>query len=147
MDVVAIGGVIEAVKTLAGMAKTTAEAVVDEKQREKLYEIRQGLMELQARVLDDQLTRMELVAELERTRNELSELKAQKANLDAYSLTEVAPGRFVFRAANKEPSHFACPNCRGTHGRISVLQVASGYGYDGADTRYWCTACSFELFV
>lgn len=147
MDVATITGVIEAVKTLTAMTKATADAIGDEKQREKLYEIRQGLMDLQARVLDDQVSRMELVSELDKVRKELAAEREKKAALADYELAEVAKGRFVYRSKSATPAHFACPNCRTVHGLTAVLQTQPGYGVDGEETRYWCTACKFDLFV
>lgn len=90
---------------------------------------------------------MQIVAELDSTKTELATLKAQKAALDEYELFSVAPGRFVFCSKGGHPAHFACPNCRNTHGRINILQVESGYGDDGRQKRYQCTACSFDLFA
>lgn len=147
MDIATIAGVIEAVKTLTAMTKATADAIGDEKQREKLYEIRQGLMDLQARVLDDQISRMELVSELDQVRQELAAEREKKAALADYELAEVAAGRFVYRSKSAIPAHFSCPNCRTTQGLTAVLQVQPGYGYNGEETRYWCTACQFDMFV
>lgn len=147
MDMTAVGGVIGTVKTLAGMTKAMADAIGDEKHREKLYEIRQGLMDLQARVLDDQMSRMALVAELDSVKQELAAHKAKKAALDEYELVEIARGRLVYRSKTTEPRHFACPNCRSVHQLVGLLQVESGYGTDGRETMYKCTACTFQLFV
>lgn len=147
VDLAAIGGVVEAVRALSNMTKATAEAIADERQREKLYEIRQGLMDLQARVLDDQMSRMELVAELDRARKELAAERDKKAALDQYELVELAPGRMVYRSKTSEPRHFACPNCRSVHQLVGILQVDTGYGSDGTETKYRCTACTFRLFV
>jgi hypothetical protein len=149
MDIAAVGGAIGAVKALVGMTKATAEAIVDEKQREKLYEIRSGLMDLQERVLEDQQSRMELLKKVDELGKELSSLKAKRSQLDDYELAEVKPGRLVYKAKQREgvPAHFACPNCFTVHGLIGVLQVEPGYGHDGRETRYKCTACSFDIFV
>jgi len=147
VDLVSIGGVIEAVKALSSMTKAAADAIADEKQREKLFEVRQGLMELQARVLDDQMTRIGLVSELDKVKQELAAERTKKAALDDYELVELAKGRMAYRSKIAKPTHFACPNCRSVQGVVGVLQVESGYGIDQNETRYWCTACKFDLFV
>lgn len=147
VDVVSMAGVIDAFKALTSITKATADAIADEKQREKLYEIRQGLMDLQARVLDDQMARMGLLAEIDRLKKELAAEQEKKAALDEYELVELDRGRFVYRSRTLRPPHYACPNCRSVHGLVGILQVESGYGYGGGETRYRCTACKFELFV
>lgn len=149
MDIATLGGAIGAVKTLVGMTKATAEAIIDEKQREKLYEIRAGLMDLQERVLEDQQGRMELLAQLENITKERDSLKLKKSKLDDYELFAIQAGRHVYRAKPKEgaPEHFACPNCITSAENASVLQVENGYGSDGNETRYWCTLCTFQIFV
>jgi hypothetical protein len=149
MDIGAVGGAIGAVKTLVGMTKATADAIIDEKQREKLYEIRSGLMDLQEKVLEDQQSRMELLTQLETITKERDSLKDKKSKLDDYELFSVGPGRHVFRAKPQigTPDHFACPNCITSTGHPSVLQVERGYGSEGNETRYWCTLCTFQIYV
>lgn len=149
MDVTTLGGAFEALKALVGLAKATADAAADEKQREKLYEIRSGLMDLQAKVLEDQQSRMELLSRLEAVTKERDSLKEKKSRLDDYELYAVQPGRFVHKSKAREgvPDHFACPNCIASSESASVLQVESGYRYGGGDTRYWCTLCDFSILV
>ena len=149
MDIAALGGAIGAVKALVGMTKATADAMIDEKQRESLYEIRAGLMDLQEKVLEDQQSRMGLLAQLEEITKERDSLKEKKSKLNEYELFAVGPGRHVFRAkaSDSSPDHFACPNCITSAGNTSVLQMERGYGNDGNETRYWCTLCTFQIFV
>jgi DNA repair exonuclease SbcCD ATPase subunit len=131
------------------MTKATADAIINEKQRESLYEIRAGLMDLQEKVLEDQQSRMELLAQLEAITKERDSLKEKKSRLNKYELFAVGPARHVYRAKANEgaPEHFACPNCIISAGNPSVLQVERGYGNDGNESRYWCTLCTFQIFV
>lgn len=147
MDITAIGGAIGAVKALVGMTKATAEAIVDEKQREKLYEIRAGLMDLQERVLEDQSSRMDLLKKLDELGKELDAMKAGADKVDAYELYQIQPGRHVYRSkpqVTTSTPHFVCPNCISSTKTIGVLQVEGGYN---GQTRYWCTLCKFDIFV
>lgn len=150
MDIAALGGALGAIKALTGMTKATAEAIVDEQQRAKLYEIRQGLMDLQERVLDDQQSRMDLVASLESTKKEVETLKARKSKLDSYQLLEISPGKYLYYSTGHQgsnPLHFACPNCFNTKEQIGILQEETGYGDDCRETKYQCSACEFVLFA
>ena len=148
MDIAAVGGAFEAVKALVGITKATADAIVDEKQREKLFEIRAGLMDLQAKVLDDQQSRMELLKQLDIVTKERDSLQVKKSVLDDYELVAVSDGRYVYKARLKQGTteHFACPNCITSNGIPSVLQVEGGYR-GGDRTRYWCTQCLFQIFI
>lgn len=149
MDIVAIGGAVNAIKALVGMTKLTAEAIIDEKQREKLYEIRAGLMDLQEKVLDDYQSRFALQQQLAEVIKERDALKEKKSKLNDYGLFAVGVGRHVYKVNSNvdAPEHFACPNCITSESNPNVLQVESGYGYNGTETRYWCTHCKFQIFV
>lgn len=147
MDIAVLGGAIESIRALAGITKATAEAISDEKHRAALWEIRQGLMDLQERVLQDQLSRLNLVNDLDAVKKELEALKLERAKLADYELVAVAPGRHVYRSKSAAIEHFCCPSCRDAHGRIGVLQVQSGYGDDGRETNYQCSVCSFNIFA
>jgi hypothetical protein len=149
MDIAAVSGAITAVKTLVGMTKATAESIIDEKQREKIFEIRSGLMDLQEKVLEDQQSRMELLMQLDVVTKERDALKEKKSKLDDYELFSITSGRHVYKVKPKNgvPEHFACPNCITSKGNTSVLQVESGYGSHGSESRYWCTLCTFQIFV
>jgi hypothetical protein len=147
MDISTFSDLLGVIKNLAGIAKATSDAVADEKQREKLYEIRSGLVDLQEKVLHQQQHRMELLAQLEALTKELESLKLKRARLEEYELFSVQTGRHVFRARSTEgvPEHFVCPNCLTSKEIPSVLQVESGYGQVN-ETRYWCTLCNFQIF-
>ena len=149
MDIAAIGGAIGAVKALVGMTKATADAISDEKQREKLFEIRAGLMDLQEKVLEDQQSRMELLSKLDSVTKERDSLKSKKSKLDNYELFAISEGHFVFKAKQKEgvATHYACPNCYSSEESINVLQAKDGYAVGNTGTRCWCTHCDFQIYI
>lgn len=147
IDPVSIGGMLEGLRAAVGLAKTAADAAVDVKVKEAIFQIRETLYELQERALNDQQSRIELVSQLDQARRELAAERGNKAALDNYELVEIAKGRLVYRSKTGEPPHFACPNCRSVHQLVAVLQVDTGYGNDGNETMYKCTACSFRLMV
>lgn len=147
MDAVTIGGMYESIKALAGLAKTTADAVVDQKVKAEIFKLQQGLYDLQAKALEDQMGRIQLTQQLGEIQRELDSLRNQQAKLDQYELFQVEPGRHVFRSklsGEGDATHYACLNCLNIRKSIGVLQVEGGYN---GQTRYWCTACDFNIYV
>lgn len=125
---------------MSSMTKAAADAIADEKQREKLFEVRQGLMELQARVLDDQMTRIGLVSELDKVKQELAAERTKKAALDDYELVELAKEQHGLPLKDRKANSLRVSELQERSGVVGVLQVESGYGIDQNETRYWCTA-------
>ena len=146
LDPVTISGMFDSVKALTGLAKATADAVVDEKVREKVYEIRQGLMDLQERALEIQRDRMELLEQVSDLRKELAALKTKEAKLSGYEMHSLAAGVTVYKSkpnADHTVDHYACPDCFSKN-EVSILQRReTPYG----STEWKCQKCGFIVLV
>ncbi len=146
MDMTNIAAAQASIKALFDLAKGATAAVVDHELKAKLIDIQGAILETQSKLGDAQAERLDLLEQLAELKTTVRKLEDGQSELSGYALVEIARGRFLYQSKEHQPPHWACPNCRSVNRLISVLQSEGGYG-DGNETRYWCTACSFELFI
>ncbi len=141
VDIASIGGMVEGLKALTGIAKSAAEAAVDVKIKEAIYDVRQGLYDLQSKALEDQQSRLQLLKEIDELQQQLRRLRSLDEKLAKYQLREVETGRYLYLSDDSHATpHYACPDCF-SGGTISILQhVGRNWG------KYWsCQKCKFEV--
>lgn len=146
MDPVSLGGMYESLKTLTGIAKVAGEAILDSKVKAKVFELQQGLYDLQAKALEDQQGRMELLNDLDKLRRELQSLKDARSKLECYELFSIDKNKLVCRSKQGKGhsvDHYVCPNCF-ARGEVSVLQGEQLYNQQ---TRWLCHHCKFSVDV
>jgi hypothetical protein len=147
MDIATITGAFEATKAAVGLLRGASAAVVDHAVKDKLIQVQEAILDIQAKLGDAQVERLSLLQEAAELRRRLQELEDARARLDAYELAELEPGKLLWRlkdGAGKLPRHYVCPNCFG-EGRLSILQSGPCEG----QTRYRCTVvpCRFQLLT
>lgn len=148
MDMTSLATAFEAAKATYGIARAATSAAVDRDMKDKLIEIQQGILDVQAQLADATEERLALLHQVAELRRKVGEFEATKAALDAYELNEVATGQFLYRAraeAGHAVEHYACPSCHNA-GKVSVLQTTR----TGSQQHlYTCVAasCSFKMYV
>lgn len=144
IDPTSIGGVLEGLRTAVGLAKTAADAAVDVKVKEAIFQIRETLYELQERALNDQQSRMELMSKLDQVRNELAAERDKKARLAGYQLVQLDQGAFAYRSTSPDKvMHHACPDCY-VKDNVTILQsrpAANG------STLWRCQSCDWQMYT
>lgn len=143
MDMTSIATAQASIRSLLGIAKTATDAVVDHQLKERLIEVQQGILDIQAQLGDAQADRLAIMEEAQRLRDRVRELEAAKAKLDAYELVEVEEGKYLHRSIGHAVEHYACPNCFSA-AKVAVLQR---YKSGQQQVKYGCQVCSFLLFV
>lgn len=148
MDMTSLATAFEAAKTTLGIAKAAASAAVDHQMKDRLIEIQQGILDVQAQLADATEERLNLLHVVAELRQKVREFEAAKAALDEYEMHEVAEGRIFYKSkpdAGHTVEHYACPSCYDA-GKVSVLQTTK----TGSQQHlYHCVAaaCSFKMYV
>jgi hypothetical protein len=148
MDIASLATALESVKTLSGIAKSTANAIVDHQLKDKLIEIQQGVLDVQAQLISATAERLELLQQISALTLRIEELQENKLKLSRYKLSEIETGKFLYKStidSEDQPPHYACPACYDA-GRVRILQAAK----TGAlQTRFKCMAsdCTFDIYV
>lgn len=144
IDPASIGGMLEGLRAAVGLAKTAADAAVDIKVKEAIFQIRETLYALQERALNDQQSRMELVSQLDQARKELAAERDKKARLDGYQLVQLDQGAFAYRSTSPDKViHHACPDC---FAKDSVTILQSRPAANGR-TLWRCQSCDWRLYT
>lgn len=148
MDVTTITAALDLSKTLLGLARGAASAAVDHALKDKLIDIQQGILDVQAKLGDAQAERLDLLNEVAELREKLRAAEATQVALDAYELCQLAEGKYLYKSradAGHSVEHYACPSCH-NRGRVSILQ---GHRTGSQQTHYICSdaECRFSLYV
>jgi hypothetical protein len=131
------------VKAVLGLARGAVTATVDYQLKERLIEIQQAILDIQAKLGDAQAERLNLLGDLADLREKLRAAQAERAALEAYELHEVAPGQHLYKTKDGHPhEHYACPRCYSA-GTIGLIQRNP---WDGR-TRWLCSSCQFVMFT
>ena len=148
MDIASLATALESVKTLSGIAKSTASAIVDHQLKDKLIAIQQGVLDVQAQLINATAERLELLQQISTLRLQLEEFQEDKLKLSRYKLSEIETGKYLYKStidAEDQPPHYVCPACYDA-GRVRVLQAVK----TGAlQTRFKCMAsdCKFDMYI
>lgn len=148
MDMTSLATAFEAAKATLGIAKAAASAAVDHQMKDRLIEIQQGILDVQAQLADATEERLDLLHQVAELRRKVGEFEAAKAALDGYELCRLEGGQYLYWAraeAGHTVEHYACPSCHNA-GKVSVLQSRKT---GKEQTMYKCVApgCGYSTYV
>lgn len=132
---------LASIKAALDITKTLADA----RDTSKILEVR---LELQRLLLEAQEAQSALIDEKRALEERIRNFDRWETERQRYALTEVVPGRFVYRlrpeAAAGEPDHSICPDCFEdrrksvlTHSTIPI----------GRAEMLRCQACGYEVLI
>ncbi len=120
-------GAVESAKTIKEIGQSLLTIRDEGIIRERVYALNNNLLELQQKLLEAQLSQMELVQRIQALETERGQVNQSKDVMAQYTLKVFQTGgsTYVLKTeANAEPTQFFCTNCLETESVAITLQGA-----------------------
>ena len=135
----AVTAATHATKLIASVLET----VHDTKSKQAIFNLQNGVLDLQAKLYAAQAKYQELADIKRETEQKLIAYEKWDSEAARYKLTELVAGICVYvlqpDQARGEPIHYLCPNCFQQHKKSILHHPGAGYA------NYICDCCKFDV--
>ncbi len=145
MDMTTISATLASLNIASKFIKNSIEKIKDDAVREKVTEILDSIIPLQANIVSLYESNLTLIKEKETLEKKIMEIEDWQKEASRYELKELASGVYVYcikeTAKSSEPNHYLCAKCYNDRNK-TILQRTS---HSHAGVHYVCHSCSSEI--